>query len=90
MYKYFISITLFFFSFCIKSPAVLDPPYFILQYLQNVNSTENQGNNSNNNNSQCAAPAGPFNPGAIFDTGQTLCWNGAGTVQTCALWLPGA
>ncbi|KGE21536.1 fimbrial protein FimH [Leptospira interrogans serovar Lai] len=90
MYKYFISITLLFFSFCIKSPAVLDPPYFILQYLQNVNSTENQGNNSNNNNSQCPAPAGPFNPGAIFDTGQTLCWNGAGTVQTCALWLPGA
>ncbi|EMG12048.1 hypothetical protein LEP1GSC151_0568 [Leptospira interrogans serovar Grippotyphosa str. LT2186] len=51
MYKYFIFIALLFFSFCIKSPAVLDPPYFILQYLRNVNSTENQGNNSNNNNS---------------------------------------
>ncbi|KON78147.1 DUF1566 domain-containing protein [Leptospira kirschneri] len=90
MYKYFIFIALLFFSFCIKSPADLDPPYFVLQYLQNVDSTENQENNSNNNNSQCPAPAGPFNPGSIFDTGQTLCWNGAGTVQTCSLWLPGA
>ncbi|EMO30163.1 Lcl C-terminal domain-containing protein [Leptospira noguchii] len=90
MYKYFVFILPLFFSFCIKSPTILDPPYFILQYLQNTNSSENQENNSNSNNSQCPAPAGPFNPGSIFDTGQTLCWNGGGAAQNCAMWLPGA
>ncbi|EKO59628.1 PF07603 family protein [Leptospira kirschneri str. H2] len=56
-----------------------------MQYLQNVDSTENQENNS-----QCPAPAGPFNPGALFDTGQTLCWTGGGFAQDCTLGLPGS
>lgn len=91
MYKYFLFIFSFF--FCIKALTKLDPPYVILQYLQNINSAsgqgqEDQGNNSNS--SQCSAPSGPFNPGAIFDTGQTLCWDGGGFAQDCALVLPGS
>ncbi len=90
MYKYFLFIFIFPFFFCIKAPTKLDPPYVILQYLQNINSTSGQGQEDQGNNPQCPAPAGPFNPGAIFDTGQTLCWDGGGFAQDCALVLPGS
>ncbi|EQA71047.1 DUF1566 domain-containing protein [Leptospira noguchii] len=94
MYKYFLFIFISSLFFCIKAPDKLDPPYVILQYLQNVNSTtEQQGQDqgNNNNNLSCSAPVGPFNPGAIFDTGQTLCWDGGGLAQSCgALGLPGS
>ncbi|EMS89849.1 hypothetical protein LEP1GSC073_2243, partial [Leptospira noguchii str. Cascata] len=93
MYKYFLFIFIFPLFFCIKAPAKLDPPYVILQYLQNINSTaqqQGQDQGNNNNNLSCPVPVGPFNPGAIFDTGQTLCWDGGGAAQSCAMWLPGA
>ncbi|WP_061249472.1 DUF1566 domain-containing protein [Leptospira alstonii] len=92
MYKYLISFFVIFLSFCAKPPDKPDPPYVVLQYLQNVNSTQQQQQEGNNsaNDSQCPGAATNFNPSALFDTGQTLCWDGGGTVQDCATLLPGA
>lgn len=68
--------------YCVKAPDKPDPPYVVLQYLQNVNSSQNQ--NNQNNGSQCPTATGLFNPSAVADTGQTLCYNGVGTAVPCA------
>ncbi|EMY79395.1 PF07603 family protein [Leptospira weilii serovar Ranarum str. ICFT] len=89
MYKYLIPFFIFPLFFCAKPPDKPDPPYVVLQYLQNINSTQEQEGNNSVDDLQCDA-AGNFNSGALFDTGQTLCWDGLGIVRDCATLLPGA
>ncbi|MBE8355785.1 DUF1566 domain-containing protein, partial [Leptospira interrogans serovar Pomona] len=76
---------LFFLFFCAKLPNKPDPPYVIFQYLQKLNSnnTEQEQTNNSANGSQCQNGPTNFNPGAVFDTGQTTCWDNLGTVVTC-------
>ncbi|TGL82131.1 DUF1566 domain-containing protein [Leptospira yasudae] len=73
--------SLLFYLFCAKAPDKVDPPYLVLQYLKEQNSSVNE--NPQNALDSCGQPTGPFSPGALFDTGFTTCW--AGTIATlCA------
>lgn len=79
MYRYLVSFFIFSFLFCAKLPNKPDPPYVIFQYLQKLNSNTQQEEQTNNSpNDPCANGPANFNPGAIFDTGQTICWNNLG------------
>ncbi|AVQ10475.1 PF07603 family protein [Leptospira santarosai] len=79
MYRYLASFFIFSFLFCAKLPNKPDPPYVIFQYLQKLNSNTQQEEQTNNSaNDPCANGPANFNPGAVFDTGQTLCWNNLG------------
>ncbi|RHX94256.1 fimbrial protein FimH [Leptospira yasudae] len=61
--------------FCVKAPDKVDPPYSILQYLKDQNSTASQDTEQNTVDA-CGQPTGPFSPGLLFDTGLTTCWAG--------------
>ncbi|MBW0435585.1 DUF1566 domain-containing protein [Leptospira yasudae] len=81
-----VSIFIFYYVFllsCIKAPEKPDPPYNILRYLQNPNSSQSEQNHQNDSCTNGTSPAGSA-PGAVFDTGQTGCWNGAGGLILCA------
>ncbi|EQA61491.1 DUF1566 domain-containing protein [Leptospira alexanderi] len=79
MNKYLVSFFIFSFLFCAKLPNKPDPPYVIFQYLQALISNTQE----TSNDSQCSNGPTNFNPGAVFDTGQTICWDNAGTAIAC-------
>ncbi|AXR60503.1 DUF1566 domain-containing protein [Leptospira mayottensis] len=84
MRRYIISFFILSLFFCAKLPNKPDPPYVILQYLQKLNSnTEQEQTNNSANTSQCQNGPTNFTPGAVFDTGQTICWDNVGTVVAC-------
>ncbi|EMN91172.1 DUF1566 domain-containing protein [Leptospira weilii] len=82
MHRYILSFFIFSLLFCAKLPGKPDPPYVIFQYLQ-ASASNGQEVNSSTNNSQCSNGPTNFNPGAVFDTGQTICWDNAGTAVAC-------
>ncbi|WP_078129833.1 DUF1566 domain-containing protein [Leptospira alexanderi] len=80
MNRYLVSFFIFSFLFCAKLPDKPDPPYVIFQYLQASISNAQE----TSNDSQCQNGPTNFNPGAVFDTGQTICWDNAGTAAACS------
>ncbi|WP_061223499.1 DUF1566 domain-containing protein [Leptospira weilii] len=79
MYRYLVSFFIFSLLFCAKLPDKPDPPYVVFQYLQASTSKGQE----EANNSQCSNGPTNFNPGAVFDTGQTICWDNVGTAIAC-------
>ncbi|WP_338033061.1 DUF1566 domain-containing protein [Leptospira alstonii] len=69
---------------CIHRPKKPDPPYSIFQQLLKLNSDSSDSSNSSDNFAECPGPNLNFTPAAITDTGQTQCWDTAGTVVACA------
>ncbi len=94
MYKSFLFfILMIVFTACVRPPEKLDPNFVILQYLSKSNSSNDSGNISDGTGAPvsgganapvaCPNPALVFNPGGIIDTGQTTCWDAAGTGVAC-------
>lgn len=63
---------------CVRPPEKPEASFTLMQYLLKINDSSSSSNGSNNTNGNGSNPT--FDLGAIFDTGQTGCWNGAGTV----------
>lgn len=65
---------------CVHPPEKPDPPFVVLQYLNQLGGTKD----SQNSTEDCPSSGFTnFNPGAIFDTGQTNCYDSFGLSTPC-------